>query len=175
MEHQYNTRLHKSRDEHSDEEKPTEARKITEFLRPLEIEFNKEFGNKKAKKEDGSDKPLVDEDMELTNELLTGCDTEFSCTDSQDKTPTREEKKLACYPLCQGFHWKELTWLMDIDTKQPKVKEGKYMSIKDIIRLGLYFFPGLKEIKMKEGTGYALFEASGYKRLRKPSRYPSPI
>ena len=75
MEHQYNTQQRKSRDEQSDENKLMEAGNITEFLRPLEVEFNKEFGNKTAKKEARSNKPLVDNDVELTNELLTGSDT----------------------------------------------------------------------------------------------------
>ena len=66
MEHQYNTRLRKSRDEHSNEDKRTEAGKITEFLRSLEVEFNKEFGDKKVKEEAGSNKPPVEEDIAVS-------------------------------------------------------------------------------------------------------------
>ena len=73
MAHIYNTRLRKVTGDKSEEDTKVEPGKITGYLRPLEIEFDKEIGNKKAKKESTYQGEEVD--MELTDKLHSGSDT----------------------------------------------------------------------------------------------------
>ena len=57
--------------------------------------------------------------------------------------------------------------MKDADTKHPMVRDSKYVSIKDFVSIENKFFPGTKEIRTRDGIGYALFEKSEYKVARK--------
>ena len=54
-----------------------------------------------------------------------------------------------------------------MDTKQLTVRDGKYISLKEVIENGRELFPGLASVWMKEGVGYALFTEFGYKSVKK--------
>ena len=54
-----------------------------------------------------------------------------------------------------------------MDTKQPAVRDGKYVSLKEVIKNGREYFPGLASVWMKEGVGYSLFTGSRYKSVKK--------
>ena len=137
MAHSYNTRLRKSRDGKSDEELLPDPGEITGFFQHLYVDYENKSGNKKAKKEPEA-KSSSDADMELTNELIS--DTEISSLDSQQPRVSRRVKKLQKYKFEDRFYWKAISWLKDANTKHPIVRDGRYVSVKDIVRVGTEYF-----------------------------------
>ena len=99
MAHNYNTRLNKSRDENKDMDDPHEPSKITGYLWPLELEYDKEKVTKKARK-DVSSKINDDMDMNFTDKLLSASDTGLSSDSSQAKESWKEKrlKKISMTP-----------------------------------------------------------------------------
>ena len=86
---------------------------------------------------------------------------------SQQPRVSRRVKKLQKYKFEEGFYWKAISWLKDANNKRPMVRDGQHVSVKDIVRVGTEYFPGLEEIRVEEGIGYALFHSNRYKQAKK--------
>ena len=99
MSHGYNTRMNASKDckKDSDEEIPMESGKITGYLCPLEIKFEKEATNKKAKTQGHLKQEIDNTNMNSTEELEISLETGVSST-SKCKERSRRVRQLSRYP-----------------------------------------------------------------------------
>ena len=80
----YNTRLNKMNDGANNIGITMDTGKITEYLQPLELKFNKESSSKKAKK-DTAQQEREDSNMGINDKLLSASDTGVSSGSSQNR------------------------------------------------------------------------------------------